>query len=529
VFIVSNGAFKSGSTWLWRIAKLLVSPRGIPVRFRDSNQMHQSVHPGRFESFLTDVNVSNWTYLSKNHVSDPKARAVLLEHPRVRVLNITRDIRDVLVSAYFHDRREGRAGGEISEYWKELGRTRIRNVLEHHRTWNSGHSQVFVASYESLQISFEAQVLALGAFLDVGEVDVEEIAAATDFAKLRKGKNDDAFHRKGIVGDWRNHLSAEIVAELQVLVDAEAQGVPIAGDDALAPPPSGVVAATASSGESEETASTTTANPGRNALNRADASETGTGKPRWRAGYRPLASRGRRLETFPDDVFLVSYPRSGNLWTRFLVAGLRDDAPPTFESVRSSIPGVYLTAKEQLEATTRPRIIKSHERYDQAYPKVVYIVRDPRELAPSYLRFLRETERIPTNTTLEEFVPEFVRGNVAFGSWEMHVRSWLEGGKNCDRFLLVRYEDMRTDAHQQLRRIAEFTGLPADDGSISRAVEWSSRDRMRALEAEKQRRFRFVGEGNSLAHPSRHIIKRHWGATMRRLGYASGASRAASI
>ena len=32
---------------------------------------------------------------------------------------------------------------------------------------------------------------------------------------------------------------------------------------------------------------------------------------------------GRRFTTFEDDMFLVSYPRSGNTWVRFLLANLR--------------------------------------------------------------------------------------------------------------------------------------------------------------------------------------------------------------
>ena len=31
---------------------------------------------------------------------------------------------------------------------------------------------------------------------------------------------------------------------------------------------------------------------------------------------------GRNFRVYPDDTFIVSYARSGNLWTRFLVANL---------------------------------------------------------------------------------------------------------------------------------------------------------------------------------------------------------------
>lgn len=223
MLIVSNGAFKSGSTWLYRIARLLVRPRRIPKEFRDPNLVHESVAREHFERFLASAPVDRVDYVSANHVRDPGAREILLSHENVRVLNITRDLRDVLVSAYFHDRREGRIEGTIDEYWRDLGRKRIERNIAHHRLWNTGHAQVFVTSYEALHASFEFQVRALAAFLGIEAFDLEAIRAETNFDRLRsraKSKTDDPFHRKGIVGDWQNHLTPEIVDELWQLAGA---------------------------------------------------------------------------------------------------------------------------------------------------------------------------------------------------------------------------------------------------------------------------------------------------------------------
>ncbi|MGA2347505.1 MAG: hypothetical protein ABSF93_15935, partial [Candidatus Sulfotelmatobacter sp.] len=41
---------------------------------------------------------------------------------------------------------------------------------------------------------------------------------------------------------------------------------------------------------------------------------------------RQIAGRG--VTVFPDDIFLVSYPRSGNTWTRFLLGNLIDQNNP---------------------------------------------------------------------------------------------------------------------------------------------------------------------------------------------------------
>src|SRR5271167_2889397 len=88
-----------------------------------------------------------------------------------------------------------------------------------------------------------------------------------------------------------------------------------------------------------------------------------------------LAAPGRSLEIFPDDVFLVSFPKSGNTWTRFLVGNLIfPDRPVTFANIHISVPDPLGTSTRDLDRMPRPRIIKSHECFDPRYPRVVYIV-----------------------------------------------------------------------------------------------------------------------------------------------------------
>src|SRR5579859_8166001 len=97
---------------------------------------------------------------------------------------------------------------------------------------------------------------------------------------------------------------------------------------------------------------------------------------------------GRGLTVYADDTFLVSFPRSGNTWTRFLVCNLvNPDSPVDFAHLESRIPEIYDTTDRDLRAFTRPRIIKSHECFDPRYRKIIYIVRDPRDVVISYYEF----------------------------------------------------------------------------------------------------------------------------------------------
>ena len=59
---------------------------------------------------------------------------------------------------------------------------------------------------------------------------------------------------------------------------------------------------------------------------------------------------GRNLRVFPDDVFLVSYPKSGNTWTRFLIANLiYPEKHPDFANINVLVPDPEGLTKRHLE------------------------------------------------------------------------------------------------------------------------------------------------------------------------------------
>jgi hypothetical protein len=246
---------------------------------------------------------------------------------------------------------------------------------------------------------------------------------------------------------------------------------------------------------------------------------------------------GRNFPVFPDDVFIVSYPRSGNTWTRFLVANLiYPEEPVTFANVEGKIPDVYKNTRNQLLRTPRPRILKSHEYFDPRYKKVIYIVRDPRDVAVSHYHFARKYKKIEDDYPLERYIARFIAGEVDdYGSWKDNLASWLATRQGDGSFLLLRYEDMLEHTAAELARVASFLGIERSPEQVSRAVELSAADRMRDLEKKQAgtwvntRKTRpdipFVraaqsGEWRSSLPPNlAAAIETAWGPLMESLGY----------
>ena len=235
-----------------------------------------------------------------------------------------------------------------------------------------------------------------------------------------------------------------------------------------------------------------------------------------------------------SDSFVVSYPKSGSTWLRFMLAALVDGVDIDFETVEDVIPSVG----HHRRARTIPnggRLIKSHEprkrTYGRLYRRVVYLARDPRAVAVSYYWFQLRNGDFTGN--LSEFVSAFVTGRVdGYGAWDRHVDGWLDvAGDGGSVLHVVRYEDLLCDTLGVVRGVADFLGLEASEDSVEKVIAANSRARMAAKEAKSttlsnrpRAEIPFVrSEGGpargSLDAPDADRIVRAFGTTMKRVGY----------
>lgn len=246
----------------------------------------------------------------------------------------------------------------------------------------------------------------------------------------------------------------------------------------------------------------------------------------------------RDITVYPDDIFLTSYPRSGNTWTRFLVGNLiHEHEPVAFTNLERLVPDMYVHSDHDMRRLPRPRVIKSHECFDPRYRHVVYIVRDPRDVAVSNYHWELKKGSFRDGFPMQDFVPRWMDSLYwpRLGCWGDHVTSWLSTRRGADSFVVVRYEDLVADAGRELSRIAPVLGIEPTPDRLKRAVALSSADRMRQLEDREggkwvQTKYTrqdkpFVRKAASggwrtvLPSESVRLIESAWGHLMIDLGY----------
>jgi hypothetical protein len=235
-----------------------------------------------------------------------------------------------------------------------------------------------------------------------------------------------------------------------------------------------------------------------------------------------------------DDVFIASYPRSGNTLLRFLLADVATGSQADFESIDRLIPAVGHHGNAPALASGH-RLIKTHEPHRRDYKKAVYLVRDVRGVLNSWWATIGPEP----GDDLDTFVSKFASGRgFSIGSWEDHVRSWQRAHQQSPSSVRIyRFEDLRSQPATLLGEIAEFVGIPASQEQIEAAVARNDLEAMKRLEEASTDYLRRVGyrtQGVRSGHAQgwRELLSGEHMATLaptldvnRELGYADGIAQ----
>lgn len=194
--------------------------------------------------------------------------------------------------------------------------------------------------------------------------------------------------------------------------------------------------------------------------------------------------------------WVASYPKSGNTWVRFLIAGLFKGVDVTSADLETLIPDAHEMARKgsfQLpESMGSTSFIKTHWMFDQAQSafsvenRCVYILRNPMDVLASHLNFTKFSSPELKPVFTQEYIERggspiwFSHG---MGSWLENAKSWL-GGPN--RKLILIYEDLLQDPVVQVERLASFLEIEIEPDQAEALVRGFQFNTLRTLEASER-------------------------------------------
>ncbi len=196
-----------------------------------------------------------------------------------------------------------------------------------------------------------------------------------------------------------------------------------------------------------------------------------------------LKIAGRKIHIFqltrlnfvprPDDIFIVTYPRSGTTWMQMILYQLTTDGSMEIPHIAEYCPWFEgsLRSARGLETRPPPRIFKSHLAYP-AIPKgpckYIYVARDGRDVAVSYYHLYRT--HVGYQGTFAEFFERFMRGKVQYGAWFQHVRGWWKH-RHDPNVLFLTYEELTRDLGRCIRKIIDFCQFDVPSERLPVVVE----------------------------------------------------------
>uniref|UniRef100_A0A0D9X1A5 Sulfotransferase domain-containing protein n=1 Tax=Leersia perrieri TaxID=77586 RepID=A0A0D9X1A5_9ORYZ len=545
---------KCGTTWLKALAFAAMSRYSYPLAAGDHPLLRLNPHDviPFVEDVFTDGLDAKLEMLPSPRLINTHAPYPLLpasitagEGCNCKVVYICRDPKDMVVSLYHFMRRlqpelsfagvvDAVADGTVpyGPMWD--------HILGYWRASLDCPDRVFFLKYEDLLRDAGEQVRALAAFVGRPFTDVEEAAGAVasvvelcSFERMKglevnrtgtagsyKSLPRDSFFRKGVAGDWANHMSPETAARLDGIFRDKFRGtglaIPAVGVRHMQP------AMSAAAGPVPFKDIVVDADADAEARRRPPAAEEYRdivaalpSKPRFAASScRLLQYKGtwfredwvpgfvalhRRFVPRDDggDVILASLPKCGTTWLKALAfaVAVRGAYPPAGDAhpllrlnPHDCVPFVemtYLVTGEEakLDAAPSPRLMATHVAYsvlpssitESTRCKIIYICREPKDMLISQWHFRNKSN---SNTMQFSDVWESIREENYLGSpiWEHILGYWN----------VSKAKEVLRDPIKNVEKIANFIGQPFSDaekeaGIVESIVELCSFTKMKDL------------------------------------------------
>ncbi|HEY7334578.1 MAG TPA: sulfotransferase domain-containing protein [Bryobacteraceae bacterium] len=229
-------------------------------------------------------------------------------------------------------------------------------------------------------------------------------------------------------------------------------------------------------------------------VGRAEKVFAGMGKRR----RKQIAERNPFAGYVPTerDVFIAVFPKSGTNWTMQIAHQLLNNGRGEFGHIHELVPwpdtrdmgpmsryAVPLEDESAWRASPAgKRVIKTHFAWeDLPYSpdaRYIIVVRDPKDVFVSSYHFFGNI--IPIRS-LDLWIKLFCSDAMFWGNWA-HSTAGYWAQRHRPNVLVLSFKSMKRDLPGNVRKIADFLNVNADEAVLQRVIERSSFEYMKSVE-----------------------------------------------
>ncbi len=199
-----------------------------------------------------------------------------------------------------------------------------------------------------------------------------------------------------------------------------------------------------------------------------------------------------------DDLFVVTYPKSGTTWLQQIVKLIRNGGKEDERRCNEVV--LWLESRgghmddpdydKNADEMPSPRSFSGHTPYHMmpggaphtSPSKYVYVARNPKDVAVSFYYHARSFKAFEYSGPWEHFFRLFMDGRVDSGLWFDHVLEWWKH-KDEPNVLFLKFEDMKNDLCGAVKQIVDFMECDFGPDAISSIAALSTFQSMKANNA----------------------------------------------